>query len=272
MKYAPILAAAFALAGCATPAARIDRIAATAGLQRIELQGTQFQHVAYLRNGNTDQPWHIYLEGDGTPFTSPTEPAPDPTPRRPLALELMLADTRPAMYLGRPCYNGHAQDPPCQTALWTSDRYSERVLASMAAALTHILESKHITQVFLVGHSGGGTLAVLLADRIPQTLAIITLSANLDTDAWTALHDYTPLTGSKNPARQMALPGDIPQWHLVGSKDALVPPWITRRGSAQQVSSHVIEFADADHACCWARYWPVALEQISVSVARPAAK
>lgn len=265
-----IWVAAVVLVGCATPATRTDRLAASHGLQRSEIQGTEFQHVIYLRPGNG--PLHVYLEGDGTPFSRPNEVAADPTPRNPLALRLMLADSNRALYLGRPCYHGHASDSACNWTLWTTDRYSERVLASMASALARIIESEHVSEIILIGYSGGGTLAILLAEQISQTRAVITLSANLDTDAWTTLHGYTPLSGSINPARRPALPSTLTQWHLVGQRDTTVPPWITRRGSAHQVASRIIQYAETDHTCCWALHWPAALALIEAALAQPSAK
>ncbi len=266
------MAAGVALIGCATPAARIDQMASSNGLTRSEIQGTQYQHVIYQRETPKNGVLHVYIEGDGTPFFSSTEIAADPTPRRPLALELMLMDPSPSLYLGRPCYYGHASDDACHWPLWTSHRYSELVLASMASALTTLITKTATENVILIGYSGGGTLAVLLAKRVPQTRAVITLSANLDIDAWTSLHDYTALTGSLNPAREPSLPTSIPQWHLVGRQDTTVPPWITRRGSAQQPASQIIEYAEADHSCCWTRIWPSALAHIKQTLLNPTAE
>jgi hypothetical protein len=66
----------------------------------------------------------VFIEGDGRPWTARgTQPSADPDPRRAVALE--LATAQHAKLLGRPCYHGHARDPDCQAALWTSGRYSE---------------------------------------------------------------------------------------------------------------------------------------------------
>ena len=50
-------------------------------------------------------------------------------------------------------------------------------------------------EVTFVGYSGGGVLAVLIAERLDNVAGVITVGANLDTDAWTEHHGYLPLTG-----------------------------------------------------------------------------
>jgi pimeloyl-ACP methyl ester carboxylesterase len=50
----------------------------------------------------------------------------------------------------------------------------------MQAALERILASGHFDGVVLIGYSGGGTLAMLLAARVPETRGVITIAGNLD--------------------------------------------------------------------------------------------
>lgn len=109
--------------------------------------------------------------------------ATDPGPRNPLMLKLMALDTAPAVYLGRPCYPGLSRQPPCNPALWTSGRYSPQVLASLARALQTLIRDTGSRGIVLIGHSGGGTLAMLLAARVPDVRAVVTLAGNLDPDA-----------------------------------------------------------------------------------------
>ena len=70
----------------------------------------------------------------------------------------------------------------------------------------------------MIGYSGGGTLAQLVAEKFTQTRAVVTLAGNLDLAAWVQLHDYTPLGGSLNPAERPPLPGHILQIHYVGKQ------------------------------------------------------
>lgn len=77
-----------------------------------------------------------------------------------------------------------------------------------------------------------------MAERIGSTRALITDDANLDIDAWTRLHFYTPLYDSLTTATLGALPPRIRQLHLVGSRDTNIPPSLVRtslQGSGKQV-------------------------------------
>ena len=105
----------------------------------------------------------------------------------------MAKDKSPSIYLGRPCYFGLATSPNCTPAVWTHDRYSEKVVASMQAALEKYLQLHPYKHLMFVGYSGGGVLAMLLAARVPNTEKLVTIAANLDTDAWTQYHNYSSL-------------------------------------------------------------------------------
>ena len=148
---------------------------------------------------------HVYLEGDGTPWVYRVIVTPDPTPRRPLMLGLMSLDDAPSIYVGRPCYNGTSGASGCDDTLWTSARYSATVVDSMAKAIRVIARRGGYSALRLFGHSGGGTLALLLAPRLEGVLDVVTVAGNLDIEAWTRHHGYSPLRDSLNPASEPAL-------------------------------------------------------------------
>ena len=150
------------LGACQSPTLKFDQTAASLGLQRDVVMGAGFQHVLFWRNGGPNKTLHVYLGGDGTPVNA-GRPAKDPTPRNPLMLRLMLLDPDPAVYVGRPCYHGLAATAGCSGDLWTTARYSESVVSSLAAAIRRIMMSRGYERISLFGHSGGGTLAMLLA-------------------------------------------------------------------------------------------------------------
>ncbi len=83
--------------------------------------------------------------------------------------------------------------------------------------------------VVLVGYSGGGALALLIADRAPAVRAVVTLAANLDLDAWTAHHRYQPLTESLDPLNTRAMPSGC-EIHIAAARDSVVPPSLVRQG------------------------------------------
>ena len=205
---------------------------------------------------------HVYLEGDGRPFRTRHHPASDPSPRHALALELMMIDATPSLYLGRPCYDGLAQAPACVAPLWTSARYGAGVVTSMRAALIALQRRYGFTSITLIGYSGGGVLASLIAEGLPAVTGIVTLAANLDIDAWARLHAYTPLSQSLNPATRAPLPVAISQWHYVGNDDRNVPPALVRAALARSPTAHLRVLSGVGHVEGWRQAWPALLREI----------
>ena len=249
--------------GCATsPAERMDAMAREHGLIFGGLKSNGFR-LRYYRNRKTVAagPVRIYLEGDGLPWLRPNLIARDPTTRNPVALRLMLQDPGPAIYLGRPCYHQLDDRPLCTPWHWTAGRYSGTVVDSMAAAIERLTGTVPAsTRIGLVGYSGGGALALLLAQRLPQADHVITIAGNLDPSAWTALHGYSPLSGSENPSRNPPLRGSIRQLHLVGGKDVNLPPSLIEAALRRQGSGWLVTITEYNHHCCWPDIWPSVLE------------
>jgi len=258
-----MLAALVVLAGCATPMQRVDALVDRNGWNRIVMTGADFRHVV-LDNGILDaaRPLHVYIEGDGSPYLDRWTVAPDPTPRRPVMLQLMTLDAAPAVYVGRPCYFGLARDPPCTEIDWTLGRFSEPVVESMAQAIEQLRRERGHRYVELYGHSGGGTLAALLAARVPGIVRIVTLAGNLDPDAWSRHHGYSPLSGSLNPARRGRLPDSVEQLHLAGARDESVPAWMIAQAAPQLGAVAVEVVPGVAHSCCWSARWSLLLSEI----------
>ena len=258
-----ILAILTLLGGCRSPAGKFDQTAASLGLQRDVVMGTGFQHVLFWRNGWPNRTLHVYLGGDGTPVNA-GRPAKDPTPRNPLMLRLMRLDPDPAVYVGRPCYHGLAGTAGCSGDLWTTARYSESVVSSLAAAIRRIMMSRGYERISLFGHSGGGTLAMLLAERFPEVRAIVTIAANLDIDAWADHHGQNRLTASLNPAARLPLRTGILERHYAGSRDRIVPANLTALG-VREPNAELIVIDGYDHVCCWTELWPTILADIAAA-------
>ena len=250
------------LGGCAGPSERFAARASALGFGAARVEGEGFAHVVYRPAGlrpDGGRVLHIYLDGDGTPWER-GRPAPDPTPREPLVLRMMALDPAPRVYLGRPCYHGLVAAPPCVPALWTDARYSEAVVASLAAAARRLLAMTGHAEIVWLGYSGGGTLAVLLASRMPETAGVVTVAANLDVEGWAELHGQSRLAGSLSPARRPPLPARIYQRHYAGGRDRVVPPGIVAGGEILPETLRVIP--EYDHTCCWVELWPRLLEEV----------
>lgn len=256
-----VLLVAMVLVRCAAPAHTFDEQAKNLGYERRVIVGTQFGHVVYAKAGAPEERLHVYLGGDGTPWLA-GRPAVDPTPRNPLALRLLAIDPAPAVYLGRPCYHGQAGDGPCTPWLWTTGRYSEDVVASLALVVRRLIQEGHHSHIAWFGYSGGGALAVLLAPRFQETDAVVTIAANLDTDAWAAYAWGGDLPGSLNPAARYPLPTQVSQRHYAGGADRVVPPHLMAPAAAR-LGADLIVVEDFDHVCCWERLWPGIIREVT---------
>jgi len=254
------LVAAVVLVGCATPAERVAELAQARGFERRVLAGAEFDHVVFFNHKPaTNGVLHVYIEGDGTPYLDRWTVAPDPTPRHPVMLPLMALDTAAAVFVGRPCYFGLAREAPCTTIDWTTGRFSERVVASMASVFERVLADGGYERAEIFGHRGGGALAVLLARRLPHVAAVLTLGGNLDTDRWCDLHRYSRLEQSMNPARLGALPGAVRQRHFVGMGDDVTPPWLVDAGARAIGAPGAQVLPGVTHTKGWDAHWPAIL-------------
>ncbi|WP_221064247.1 alpha/beta fold hydrolase [Methylomagnum ishizawai] len=255
------------LAGCASPAGRVYAMAAAAGFQALSLEGGGFRLAAFYKPAAVPNPvLHVYLEGDGTPWESRWRIAQDPTPRHPLMLRLMALDPAPALYLGRPCYHGHAQDAGCSPALWTDRRYGPEVVEALAAGLRGFVRARGFRRLRLFGHSGGGALAVLLAPRLPGTLALVTVAGNLDSAAWTAYHGYSPLAGSLNPADLAPV---VAEYHYLGADDPVIPPQVFAPIARNRSPGNWVILPKMGHGCCWEAEWGLILKRLEPGPALP---
>jgi dienelactone hydrolase len=258
------------LSACQDLTAGATRTASVAGLDASVVAGTRYRHQVFSRTFIAGTPLYIFIEGDGSPWRrNGTLVADDPTPHHALALALATQTPGSVIYLGRPCYFSVRNDAACESRVWSSQRYSALVVESMAAVANRYAAANNSHRVILVGYSGGGSLAVLIAPLIHTACSVVTIAADLDTEAWTAWHRYSPLEGSLNPATQPVLNPLIEQFHLVGDRDTTVPPRLSRRYLDRLGADQVWHFADFDHVCCWVETWSKILARIEFTMAHP---
>jgi hypothetical protein len=203
----------------------------------------------------------VYIEGDGMAWVSGSRASDDPTPINPVGLELAMRHPRgAAAYLARPCQFVAATDRTgCDTHAWTDGRYSDGVVEASGQALDVLLSVFAADKLRLVGYSGGGAVATLLAARRKDVIQLVTVAGLLDHRSWTTEHHIAPLSASLNPADYAPALLDIPQLHLVGGKDENVTAATANSYSARFPESRrpQIKLIEAfDHACCWVRDWP----------------
>ncbi len=246
---------------------RIRRIAQNKHFTYHVERSNGFSHAIFSNNrqSSDSKELHIYLEGDGSPWQLRYLVSSDPTPVHPLMLDLMEKDFAAAIYVGRPCYNGFANEESCSPRLWTVARHSKIIIDSMAAVIKRISAQREADKLHLYGHSGGGAMAMLLAAQLADVEFVVTLAGNLDLSAWTNYHAYTPLYGSINPATQNTLDSSVEQLHLMGAKDRNIPTTLVLDWIKEQENTQYYIFDDYNHVCCWGSVWPSVLNYLNAT-------
>ncbi len=258
---------ALTLAGCATHSPEQRRQAAemmadAAGWQSITLSGDSFMLLAFVpKETHNSDLLTIYIEGDGLAWVTPFRPSQDPTPIHPIALQLALRHSPgAAAYLARPCQYVTGEDwRNCQTAWWTDRRFATEVVQATGRAVDQLKHRFHASNIVLIGYSGGGAIATLLAAQRKDVVRLVTVAGNLDHVRWTQLHHVAPLTGSLNPADAWQALLDVPQVHFVGGNDSnvsqeIAASYVARFPADKRPELRIIE--GLDHACCWVEQWP----------------
>lgn len=263
-----LLGLCLALASCAETdwRAHADRIAAPVGLQREQIQTQPFLLTAYSR---ISQPGtaslHVYIEGDGLAWFSRSEPSHDPTPHQALGLELAAADASPnVVYLARPCqFTPMNLNPDCGIRWWTSLRYAPTVISAMNQAIDQLVRRAPGQPLELIGYSGGGALAILLAAQRHDVASIRTVAGNLDTEYVNQIHDVSAMPDSANPAAVARQTAQIAQLHFSGASDSVVPPAVATRfaTAAGGTCIHTEVVNGLSHSGDWAARWPALLAQ-----------
>lgn len=247
------------LNGCASPSLKYELLVENYELIQKTQMGLGYEHFL-IHNGKSGDKLHIYVEGDGLPWQNRYQISPNPTPRNPLALNLLTQDTNFALYVGRPCYFNLHSSQNCSPQQWTNGRYGADIVDSMEKVIRNFLDSHQINQVVFIGYSGGGVITSLLANRFEETQLLISIAANLDINRWTTLHSYSPLDQSLNPA-EIIQSFKKPSIYLGGGKDTIVPIHLNK-DFLNKIDSELIVFPEFDHSCCWQQNWPGILERI----------
>jgi pimeloyl-ACP methyl ester carboxylesterase len=218
--------------------------------------------VGFERRGAEQPMLVVYIEGDGRAWANPWQPSGDPTPTDPIALRLAASDlVRPLLYLARPCQ--YVGGPHCRARLWTNQRLSAAVVGWFQQIIDDARRAVGSDKIGLIGYSGGGALAALIAEQRHDVVWLITVAANLDLALWARLHDIEPLAGSLDPAFNAKTIEHLPQVHFGGAQDAVVPPKVLHSFLAQlapRAPARVIILPGFDHDCCWVAAWPRLLE------------
>lgn len=209
----------------------------------------------------------IYIEGDGAAWITRTQPPRDPTPANPIALHLATLDPADNVaWVARPCqYTPMSGNTACGLMDWTSGRFSEKAVGAIDGVVSAIKQSAGAARIHLVGYSGGGGIAVLLAARRTDVASIRTVGANLDHKAFTSLHHVSPMSDSLNPADVAERVQMVPQLHLIGEDDEVVPEQIAKSylGHMRDVRcTQLSVVSGVTHNEGWGFFWGIAVAEM----------
>ena len=126
----------------------------------------------------------------------------------------------------------------------------------------------------LIGYSGGGAVATLLAAERHDIYSLRTVAGNLDHQEHSRIHAVSTLSDSLNPVGHVSHLRDIPQVHFVGAMDHIVPLAVTQSymnalGDNRCARIDVVD--NAAHEDGWVNRWPALLAKTpSCEYAKPA--
>ncbi|MBK1681995.1 alpha/beta hydrolase [Rhodoferax fermentans] len=240
---------------------RADALAFAKSWQPLRLSTHNFVLAAYVPAPiKASKVLTIYIEGDGLAWLNREQSSDDPTPLQPIALQLALQHVQgAAAYLARPCqYVSDLDRRGCDVSYWTDRRFAPPVIDASSQAIDELKRRYEADALVLVGYSGGGAVAALVAAGRHDVVRLVTVAGNLDHRFWTVLHRVTPLTGSLNPADAWNSLQGISQLHFVGSADVNITPevvsaYLSRFPIAYRPEMQVVP--NVDHSCCWVKQW-----------------
>jgi pimeloyl-ACP methyl ester carboxylesterase len=194
----------------------------------------------------------IMIEGDGRAWLNMREPSLDPTPVDAVGWRLAqnIARTN-VLYLARPCqFLSSTELNACSVDDWTNARFSEKWVGRLNAAIDEVKRTTHARQIGIAGYSGGGVMAALIAVGRDDVAMLITIAAPLDHAAWTAYHGVSPLTGSLAVLSVKEKLMRVPQVHVTGADDKVVPTVLLQnflRGYPADAPAELVTLPGIDH-------------------------
>ncbi|MDD4183555.1 MAG: alpha/beta hydrolase, partial [Candidatus Omnitrophica bacterium] len=204
-------------------------------------------------------PISIYIEGDGNAWITRNCLSNDPTPKIPLVLELASIDeSANVAYLARPGQYSKNLAIKVEPVYWSGKRFSREVIGSMSEAIGQLIELAKTNKINLIGYSGGGAVAVLIAAQRNDIVSLRTIAGNLDIEAVSKYHNVSSLAGSLNPIDFAQKIKNLPQRHFIGSKDTIVPSFIAEsfvKHAGDKDSSRITVVEGATHTKGWIACW-----------------
>lgn len=228
-------------------------------LQQNTVNADAFTLTQWVHPGPATDSLTIIIEGDGRAFSRTGRRSQNPTPHQPVAPAL-AAQIPGAIALARPCQFSDHRNPICRDKrYWSSHRWAPEVITAYHDALNRIIAKHTKKPIHLIGFSGGAAIAALLTAQRDDISRLTTLAGNLDTDAVNRLHNVPATPQSLNPINSATRLKHIPQRHISGSHDRIIPPSIAQNFIAHQGLGHCASatvLPITHNAADWIAAWP----------------
>jgi pimeloyl-ACP methyl ester carboxylesterase len=204
----------------------------------------------------------VYLEGDGRGVVRGRVTM-DPTPSQVMGFDLARSDpAAKVLYLARVGQFQATQNGPAYMAYWSDKRLAEESVEAASQAINKAKLEVGAARIHLIGYSGGGGLAALLAERRGDVLSLTTVAGLLDTYWWVRQKRYRPLAGSLNPADQAENLANVSQIHFYGEDDSIIPPEMSAHFQSLAVFTDFRRVGQkTNHWRAWPELWPLLLER-----------
>ena len=214
-----------------------------------------FEIQTYIKKSNSNI-LKIYLEGDGFSWLDKNTISSNPTPINPVALRLASIDKSNSniAYIARPCqyitYN-------CNNQYWSDKRYSLKIINNINQAISIIKNNSNSKKIELIGFSGGGAIAILIASIRDDISKITTISGNLNHKLLNKYHNVSPMNNSLNPIDVALKVSHIPQIHYIGLEDKIIPLIIVQsfKKASKNKKIKIIKVKNVTHTKGWIEYF-----------------
>lgn len=243
------------LTACASSYNSAPILPQNAAWQRSEITVDGAPIVILKQQGVVGQGVHLYIEGDGSAFTPRGQPSHNPTPRNPVALQLMQADTTSATlyYIGRPCQWVTLPHPRCTPARWTTQRFTP-ALRDAYIKVAQDLAGDTPTEV--IGYSGGAWFAAQIAPHLANPIGIRAVAGNLNPNLINQHHRVPRMEVAAE-----ASPSNIPILYYAGGADKVIPPKLVPDMLKPYPCAKVLEIPNTTHTTGWVDNWPTMLQK-----------
>lgn len=221
-----------------------------------EIHVNNYPVKVWSRLSDTNTAVHVYIEGDGHAWNQRGRPSLDPTPKNPVGLKLAAGDSHPnVIYLSRPCQFIELPKNQCNFKIWTQNRFSVEIVKELLEILkSKIPKGQH---VILIGYSGGANIAIQMLDNLKEVKGLLTVAGNLDDKHFSSYHSLpTSLKGAND--RILRRNKHIPQLHISGQNDEIIPPSLTTKMLGDVSNSECVAVeaqANTSHEGPWVIPW-----------------